>query len=85
MGPKGTREGGLPSKGAGRLECRDEERMVTSRLGKLWEAWGDLCERSLSGEGVGEQPIENAYTRHPEKGKQEREKRGGRGQGGPIV
>ena len=85
MGAKGTGEGGLPSKVAGRLEWGDEERMVTSRLGKLWEALGDLCERSWSGEGVGGQPIENTYTPHPEKGRQEREKRGGTGQWGPIV
>ena len=52
-GLRGTGEGGLPSKGAGRWEWRDEERMVTSRLGKLWEAWGDLCERSFSGGGLG--------------------------------
>ena len=47
--------------------------MVTSRLGKLWEAWGDLCERSFSGEGVGEQPVENTYTAppDPEKGSTE--------------
>lgn len=64
-GPRGTGEGGLPNKGAGRWEWRDEERMVTSRLGKLWEAWGDLCERSFSGEGVGEQPVENTYTAPP--------------------
>jgi len=59
--------------------------MVTSRLGKLWEAWGDLCERSFSGEGVGEQPVENTYTAppDPEKGRQETEK--SMGQWGPIV
>ena len=82
-GPRGTGEGGLPSKGAGRWEWRDEERMVTSRLGKLWEAWGDLCERSFSGEGVGEQPIESTYTPDPDKGRQERKKN--TGQWGPIV